>query len=88
MLFYLNNSDRTQIKAVKNRTFADINWTEKDLENLIATNIAKLIPEDQLMVLFQQKPFDEAADIYALNKRGDLYIFELKSRMCTSTVNS
>ena len=78
MLFYLNNADRTKIKSVKPSTFADLGWAEKDLENLISTNITRLIPENQLMVLFQERPFDEAADIYALDKKGDLYIFELK----------
>jgi hypothetical protein len=78
MLFYLNNDEKTKIKPVKPSTFADLGWSEKDLENLISTNITRLIPENQLMVLFQERPFDEAADIYALDKKGDLYIFELK----------
>lgn len=78
MLYYLDDSVRTNIKAVKLLTLDDIGWTEKDLENLISENIAKLIPENQLMVLFQEKPFLEAADIYALDKEGNLYIFELK----------
>jgi hypothetical protein len=30
------------------------------------------------MVFFQERPFDEAADIYAIDQKGDLYIFELK----------
>jgi predicted RNA-binding protein with PUA-like domain len=78
VLYYLDDSVRTNIKAVKLLTLDDIGWTEKDLENLISENITKLIPENQLMVLFQEKPFLEAADIYALDKEGNLYIFELK----------
>lgn len=78
MLFYLNNEDRSSIKPVKSKVFADIGWKEKDLENLVAKNMPKLIPENQLMVLFQERPFEEAADIFALDKSGDLYIFELK----------
>lgn len=78
MLFYLNNKDRVKIKPVKAKAFADIGWREKDLENLVAKNMSKLIPENQLMVLFQERPFKEAADIFALDKSGNLYIFELK----------
>ena len=78
MLYYLNQIERTDLKSVRASTFANIGWIEKDLENLISVNITKLIPENQLMVLFQERPFDEAADIYALDKKGDLYIFELK----------
>lgn len=78
MLFYLNDREKTEIKPVTHKTFANIGWKESDLENLIAKNIAKLIPQNQLMVLFQERPFQEEADIYALDKKGDLYIFELK----------
>ena len=78
MLFSLSNEDKLNIKSLQTKTFADIGWKERDLENLVAKNMPKLIPENQLMVLFQEKPFRESADIYALDKRGDLYIFELK----------
>jgi hypothetical protein len=78
MLFFLNDNKKAEIESVKSTSFQNIKWKEKDLENLIANNITRLIPENQLMVLFQEKPLIEAADIYALNKNGDLYIFELK----------
>lgn len=78
MLFYLNNKDKAEINPVTHKSFASIGWKEADLENLIAKNMAKLIPQNQLMVLFQERPFQEEADIYALDKKGALYIFELK----------
>jgi hypothetical protein len=78
MLFYLNNQEKDKIQEVPLITLADINWTEGDLENLIVTNISTLISENQLMVFFQERSFQEEADIYALNKKGDLYLFELK----------
>ncbi len=78
MLFYLNENNKNLIKSVKPLTLFDIGWDEKDLENLVSKNITKLIPENQLMVLCQSKPFKEAADIFAVDKEGKLYIFELK----------
>lgn len=78
MLFYLNNKKRTDITPATHKTFESIGWKEVDLENLIAKNMAKLIPQNQLMVLFQERQWQEEADIYALDKKGDLYIFELK----------
>jgi len=78
MLFKLNNEEKSVLKALPGTTFERINWTEKDLENLVANNIAKLLPENQLMVFFQERKLREEADIYALDKQGDLYIFELK----------
>ena len=78
MLFYLNENNKTLIKSVKPLSLIDIGWSEKDLENMLSENITKLIPENQLMVLCQSKPFKEAADIFAVDKEGTLYIFELK----------
>ena len=78
MLFYLSKQKRTEIKPIPHKTFSSIGWKESDLEDLIAINMAKLIPQNQLMVLFRQRPYQEEADIYALDKEGELYIFELK----------
>jgi len=78
MLYLLNSEDKTDIKPITQKTFANIGWKEKELENLLAQNMPKLIPQNQLMVLFQEKPFGEEADIFALDRNGDLYIFELK----------
>lgn len=78
MLFYLAEDNRTEIEYVKGVSLSEIGWKEKDLENLVARNMTTLIPESQLMLLSREKPGKEAADIYALDKNGDLHIFELK----------
>jgi len=78
LLYYINNKNKTELKPVKPTNLKNIGWYEKDLENLISENIAEIILENQLMVLFQQKPFKEAADIYALDIEGNMHIFELK----------
>lgn len=78
MLYQLNNENKTQIQQVTISNLANHGFSEKDLENIISENISKIIPENQLMVLYQEKPFNEAADIFALDKEGCLYIFELK----------
>ncbi|MDR3295648.1 MAG: hypothetical protein LBT26_07475 [Clostridiales Family XIII bacterium] len=52
---------------------------EKDLENLIAEQIAELFVEDgALMTIFQERPWQEEPDICALDRDGNLVIFELK----------
>ena len=78
MLFHLDTKNISNLKQAKISSLSNFGFTEKDLENLISKNISKIIPENQLMVLFQERPFDEAADIYALDITGKLYIFELK----------
>ena len=63
---------------VKPTSLSEQRFTERDLENLISKNITELIPETQLMVFFRERPFQEETDILALDKNGDLYIFEFK----------
>lgn len=66
------------LKGVTSRTLAQIGWHEKDLENLISKNLSLFIPENQLMVISQERKRQDEADIFALDKEGVLYIFELK----------
>lgn len=52
---------------------------EKELEDLLAQNLFDvLFEESNLMPIFQERAWQEEADIYALNKAGDLVVFELK----------
>lgn len=52
---------------------------EKELEDLLAQNLFDvLFEESKLMPIFQERAWQEEADIYALNERGDLFVFELK----------
>lgn len=52
---------------------------EKELEDLMAQNLWDVLFEgDNLMLIFQERPWQPEADIYALNEQGDLVIFELK----------
>ena len=57
----------------------DLQRTEKDLENLLADHLLDVLFEDAaLMPIFQERQLQAEADVYALNKAGDLVIFELK----------
>lgn len=58
---------------------SELSKIEKDLENLIATNLLdKLFEDNALMLIHQERSFQSEADIYALTEKGDLVIFELK----------
>lgn len=55
---------------------------EKHLEDLIAQNLFDVLFEgNELMPIKQERQWQPEADIYALNKQGDLVIFELKKDM-------
>lgn len=53
--------------------------TEKDLENLLVEHLLDVLFEDTpLLPIFQERQLQAEADIYALDKKGNLVIFELK----------
>jgi hypothetical protein len=57
----------------------DLQQREKDLENLLASHLLDVLFEDApLLALFQERQFQDEADLYAANRNGDLVIFELK----------
>ncbi len=79
MLYKLNkNTNCNNYSKVKRVTLSDIGWKEKDLENLISNNIQDFISSNDLMAIFTERARQEEPDILALDKEGDLYIFELK----------
>ena len=52
---------------------------EKHLEDLLAKSLLDVLFEgNELMPICQERQRQEEADIYALNRAGDLVIFELK----------
>lgn len=81
MLYKLEQENNliSGIEPVEFKDLSSFGKLEKDLENLIATNILELLFEDsKLMPVFQERVYQAEADIYALNELGELVIFELK----------
>ncbi|WP_423820699.1 hypothetical protein V5738_10180 [Salinisphaera sp. SPP-AMP-43] len=78
MLFYLDDDNKSEITEVPASTLARLGWLEKDLEELIAKHIDKVVREDQLFVIHQERRYQEEPDILAIDRYGHLHIFELK----------
>jgi hypothetical protein len=78
MLFELVN-DYTKLRPVEFHTFSKIARTEKHLEDLLARHLFEvLFQRTPLLPFHQERQYEAAADIYALNQKGDVVIFELK----------
>jgi hypothetical protein len=61
------------------KDFSAFGHLEKDLEALIASSILDILFEDaSLLPIFQERQYQSEADIYALNEKGELVLFELK----------
>ena len=81
MLYKLNIADdrSKDLEPLPFLDFADLGKIEKDLEVLLATHLLDVLFEDAaLMPIFQERQMQSEADLYALNRGGDLVIFELK----------
>jgi len=81
MLYKLGSSNGKfdKLEPVAFKDFSCFDHLEKDLEKLIAKSILNVLFEDScLMPIFQERQYQAEADIYALNEKGELVIFELK----------
>ncbi|HFJ9318631.1 TPA: hypothetical protein ACGW54_003942 [Bacillus tropicus] len=77
MLYKLDTKakDYTKVNRV---TLSSFGWKELDLQELLSNHIQDLISASELMTIFNERPRQEEPDILALDRNGDLYIFELK----------
>jgi len=81
MLYKLKKRDDKldKLELLPFMDFEDLDKLEKDLEILLANHILDVLFEDAaLMPILQERALQAEADLYALNKDGDLVIFELK----------
>lgn len=87
MLFKVSSSDGdlNSLEPMPFRSVSHFDKLEKDLEILIAENLLDvLFGESPLLPIFQERKLQAEADIYALNRNGDLVIFELKRGAASS----
>ena len=78
MLYELNLQALSQSKRVAIERPDLLGISEKHVEEFLASHLVELIPEGQLMLMAQERQFQEEADILALDRSGVLFIFELK----------
>ncbi|MFJ4388937.1 PDDEXK family nuclease [Pseudomonas soli] len=78
MLYQLTLPSLAQSYRVRIERPDTLGISEKHIEDFLSSHIVELIPEEQLMLLAQERKFQEEADILALDRKGTLFIFELK----------
>lgn len=67
-----NQDNAEKLEPIAFKDFASFGKSEKELEELVAQNILGVLYEDtSLMPVFQERPYQAEADIYALNEKGD-----------------
>lgn len=78
MLYKLNAAEIEVSKRVEVKTPRDFGLKEEHIENFLKSRLSEIVSEDQLMLIGQERRWQEEADLLALDKDGILYIFELK----------
>ena len=76
MIYHYIDEDK-KLEPVGYFDYSEIKGKEKDLENLLAANLSDLYAES-LMPVFQERPMQSEPDMCALDRDGNLVIFELK----------
>lgn len=57
---------------------SDFDLDKRGLQEHLFKNLDRLLPEDELMFVSQSVPGGEEPDIFAIDKNGKLFLFELK----------
>ncbi|MBM4289770.1 MAG: hypothetical protein FJ135_16795 [Deltaproteobacteria bacterium] len=78
MLLSINTKTRfTEKKRTSHlQTFG---FDERALQEILFKSLDRLFPDDELILLMQSRHWQEEPDLMAIDKNGDLYIFELKA---------
>lgn len=78
-MLYKMNKDNMSLDKLNFYSLQDLGKLEKDLENIMVQNIKELFLDNtQIMTVFQETAWQEEPDICALDKDGNLILFELK----------
>ena len=78
-MLYKYNKTNKNLEELGFCDITDLDGREKDLEDLCAQNLWKMYAEDNLLMpILQEISYQEECDMGALNRNGDLVIFELK----------
>ena len=68
-----------KLKSLPYYDYSELRGKEKDLENLLAQHLGDIYVEAALLMpIFQERPMEKAPDLCALDRCGNLVIFELK----------
>ncbi len=78
MLYKLNSQIPERSEKVPIRPPAHFSIREEHIESFVKSRLSEIVSEEHLMLIGQERKWQEEADLLALDKAGSLYIFELK----------
>lgn len=78
MLYELNSDNPERSARVAIRSPEHFSIREEHIENFVRSRLSEIVSEEDLMLIGQERKWQEEADLLAIDKAGVLYIFELK----------
>jgi len=72
----LQNLIAERVRGVSLKSFG---LDERAFQDILYRSLDKLIPDDELLLLMQSRQWQEEPDLMAIDRKGKLYIFELKA---------
>ncbi len=78
MLFRLNLLSN-EFLPEKRCYLRDFGWDERKFQSLLFSNLERVLQEEDFLLIMQSAQWQEEPDLMAIDKKGDLYIFELKA---------
>jgi len=78
MLLSINTKTRFTEKK-RTARLQSFGLDERALQDILFRSLDRLFPDDELILLMQSRRWQEEPDLMAVDKKGDLYIFELKA---------
>ncbi len=78
MLYKLDKDQPEKSVRIKINSPSDFDIHEKDIEVFLMSRLSEIVSEDHLMLIGQERRWQEEADLLALDQTGRLHIFELK----------
>lgn len=66
------------VTRVRGKRLGDFGLNERELQDILFHSLGRLLPDDELLLIMQSRRWREEPDLLALDKDGNLYIFELK----------
>ena len=78
MLFRVRTGTR-RVSRVEGRQLRDFEISERDFQAILFENIERFLPDEELLTIAHSRNWQEEPDILALDRKGRLFIFELKA---------
>jgi len=78
MLLTINTKSR-YVEKKRTERLQSFGLDERGLQDILFRSLDRLIPDDELLLLMQSRRWQEEPDLMAVDRNGNLYIFELKA---------